>query len=392
MSIELPPRVFPVESIETMADLQRVVAEADQLAATKHQAAPPVLTCAWLVARHPLLGGEYYRALRPAALTARTQGWHTAVCDRGGSLEGSDLVHVQACGPNGVVLAPKVIIARGVCFGGDSEWRSSWIDHAHAAGQIVIADLDDDLWAHEDWTPDTRPNDDGYEDWCWKADGWLVSTEVVKNRVLSIGKERWEQKPRPVLVAPNCYDPTGIGAMSQPSPGKVLGNRLWLSGRMSADLEAYHHLVAPVADELGLSFVHVGAEPGQNLHLDLPRVIERPSSVLPELHKSFVDVSIGMIVHGTHPYNLAKTETNAVELASMGLPLVAATTHPLYANVPGRVDPTPNAVRNRILDLLEPGYWRTEAWKARHWAYSIAQHSEERYLEAVASLINRLAR
>jgi hypothetical protein len=108
------------------------------------------------------------------------------------------------------------------------------------------------------------------------------------------------------------------------------------------------------------------------------------------MHKSFTDVSIGVILQADHPYNAAKTETNAVELASMGLPLVAATNHPLYAKVPGRVDIDATAVRERIVALLEPDYWQEESARAREWANEIAVKRESEYLAAFTDLLSQV--
>ena len=383
-------------------DLGAIVADLDRVAELQQaQQERAEISVAWLCGRHPLLGGEYYRGLRPAALLNHRYDWHTAVCNTMGTNDedGPDgpLFFVTL---NRHVITPKVIVIRPV-----REWTLYWTERAQRNGQLVLVDLDDDIWAHENFEENIRLSDDHYEEWCWKADGWLVSVPQIRRRVVELGAKHWKHAP-PVVVAPNCYDPVGVGGGLLPQPGRRLGNRLWLSGRMGADLELWRTLVAPLLDELDLSFVHVGdstdpieygPQEGQlppSLVGDcgfLPeRTILRPSAALPEMHKSFTDVSIGVILQADHPYNAAKTETNAVELASMGLPLVAATNHPLYAKVPGRVDIDATAVRERIVALLEPDYWQEESARAREWANEIAVKRESEYLAAFTDLLSQV--
>jgi hypothetical protein len=379
-------------------DLGAVVADLDRVAELQAGRKPePEFSVAWLCGRHPLLGGEYYRGLRPAALLNRRYDWHTAVCNTMGTEDDKPDGPLFFVTLNGHVITPRVIVIRPI-----REWTAYWTERAQRNGQVVLVDLDDDIWAHENFEENIRLSDDHYEEWCWKADGWLVSVPQIRRRVLQLGREHWKHAP-PVVVAPNCYDPVGVGGGLLPRPGRRLGNRLWLSGRMSADLELWRTLVAPLLEELDLTFVHVGDStdpieygpqegklpPSFVADCGFPpsRTILRPQAALPEMHKSFSDVSIGVIVQADHPFNVAKTETNAVELASMGLPLVAATNHILYRTVPGRVSPDPTSVRGRIQELLDPVVWEEESQRARAWATEVAVKREGEYLAAFTDLL-----
>jgi hypothetical protein len=362
-----------------------------------------MLTVAYAVGRNPLQGGEYYRALRPAALSSRDLGWHTAVCERLGSVEGSNKIVGQAYGGTHI-LEPDVWIIRPI--GRETEGSVQFlemVDGMHSAGQIVIADLDDDLWAHEDWSDDREGTDDRFEDWCWEVDGWLASTPYLADRITAIAARRHKPAPR-ILVAPNCYDPVILGMNSHPTPGYRIGTRLWLSGRMSHDLEIYRDCYTPLLEELDLSFVHIGREadviegPGAHARnfvddCDMPadRVIELPSTTIPELGRILGStVNIAAIAIADHPFNRAKTETHAIEVASAGLPMVAATTLSIYDGIPGKVDPTPTAVRERVEYLLDRKSWHEESDRARKWARKTSVRCERTHIVALQSLVKEL--
>lgn len=365
------------------------------------------LTVAWAVTRNPMLGGEYYRATRPAALASRGFGWHTAVVEKIGSVEGSKKVAGQAYGSDHVIQ-PDVWVFRPIGQqGATDQWSlTDIVEKIHAGGQKVIADLDDDIWAHEDWTEDTRPTgekDDLFEEWCWKVDGWLASTPYMKKRIEEMAVRRGFDVPK-VALAPNCYDPIGFGRDSHPIPGRRLGTRLWLSGRMSGDLDIYRECFAPLLGELDLSFVHIGRErgveegPGSHARnfiddagMPANRVLELPSVDLLAMGAMLgATVNIAAIAMADHPFNYAKTETHAVEVASAGLPIVAATTLDIYLDVPGRVDPTLEAVRERVVSLLDPETWRYWSEKSRTWARKVSVRSEAVHMRALQSLVNEL--
>ena len=356
-----------------------------------------MLCVAWAVSRHPLAGGEYYRATRPAALSSRDFGWHTAVVEKIGSVEGSKKVAGLAYGSDHTV-EPDVWIFRPIGQQGKHDnWSlSTIVERCHAAGQMVICDLDDDYWAHEDF-PDGQQvdgdGDDRFEEWCWKADAWLVSTPYMKSRVEEMALRRGHPVPQ-VAVAPNCYDPIGIGHDSHPVPGRRIGTRLWLHGRMAGDLEIYKECFAPLLDELDLTFVHIGATAKSDLEpwaqyrhrsfiddvgMRKDRVLELPSCLIPEMGKILGStMSIAAIAVADHPFNYAKTETHAVEVASAGLPIVAATTLSIYGTVPGRVAPDPDAVRERVRELLIPEKWHYWSERSRVWAKKTAVRPRRR--------------
>ncbi|MBU6429196.1 MAG: hypothetical protein KGR26_09320, partial [Cyanobacteria bacterium REEB65] len=117
---------------------------------------------AWLVARHPLFGGEYYRAARPAALASKWFGWDTAACSYMGTTEEEDGGPLSLVTANDYVITPDIIVVRPI-----QEWRQHWTDQAHANGQKVVADLDDDLWKHEKYEQLQDESPDHYNEWFW---------------------------------------------------------------------------------------------------------------------------------------------------------------------------------------------------------------------------------
>lgn len=366
-----------------------------------------LLKVAWLCAKNPFLGGEYYRATRPAALTSREFDWHTAVCDRMATSEDPTEKRLAFLtpGPDPHAMVPDVIILRPI-----RDWTREFTDQARAAGQIVLLDLDDDVWHHEDWTVEERPTEDNFEEWCFDVDGVLVSTEhladVFRRQLKMHGRD---VKRVPVLVAPNCYDPIGIGRESHPVAGRRMGTRLWLSGRMSSDFEIYENCFAPLISELDMEFVHIGYEPnvsgkaGEGAHgitsfaqMGVPedRLVTLPSMNLLEMGKWLgATMSIGAIAMADVAFNRAKTETHAVELAAAGLPLVAATTLRHYEEVPGVVAPDPEKVRLEVMALTtNRTYWGTRSREAREWALDVSMWAEQLYLGTVESLVKELVK
>ena len=382
-------------------DLNAIVRDLDRIDAEQRNAARRhgrPLIVAWLIdpKRGPWMGGEYYRALRPAALLAREYRFHTCVATTANLLEGETGVWVEPLGPSFNLVRPDILVIRPLDFSQSMEMDgkpfsfADLVDEAQAAGQMIIADLDDDLWAHEDWTPDSRPDDDRYETWCWKSDAWLVSTDRLKYRVETIADMK-DIPARSVFVAPNCYDFHGVGAAHEPRWSRTIGNRLFLKGRQSGDLAMYRSLVYPLLEELDLRFVHVGAAPGEPVLFSTHRLVEKAPVIMPQLAQACSDIAVGVICQAPVDYNAAKTETNAFELASMGIPLVAATSHDLYRDIPGAMLPAARAIRERIKHLVEDrDAWEMESARARAWARDLAPKRERQYLDAFLSMANLL--
>lgn len=328
------------------------------------------------------MGGEYYRATRPAVLAAHRWGWDSAVSSLMATDRDNDGGPLSFITPSEKIVTPEIIVVRPV-----REWRQHWTDQAHANGQVVIADLDDDLWAHERYDALQESDPDHFNEWFNGTDAVLVSTRYLARRVRERGH------PGRVVVAPNCYDPYGLNA--SPRPGHVIGTRLWMNGRMSADLELYDELVLPLLEGLNLRFLHVGADAAQGRFTDRgwpeERLIERRSVPIPLLAEAFQGLNVGVICMADHPFNRAKTETHAVELASGGVPLVAASDHPLYRRIPGRVDIVAQAVEERVRALTsDPSYWLRESDRARRWARQVAGKAEAAHLSALLSVANLL--
>lgn len=342
---------------------------------------PEVPSIAYLCSAHPLTGGEYYRATRPGALANWKWGWQTAACQQMVTLEDNDEGPLSFMTPNKTVVTPEIIIVRPV-----KEWRKRWSDQAKANGQFVVADIDDDVWSHENYDELQITKPDHYDEWFFDVDAVLVSTRHLAKRVRELGQKA------PVFVAPNCYDPFGMN--SNPRPGGMIGTRLWLGGRMEADLEMYDSLVQPLLEEFDMAFLHVGADAVLGRFIDRgwdpARLVERHSVPIPMLAQALDGLSYGAICMSDHPYNAAKTETHAVELGSCGIPLVAASNHPAYKNVPGRVNPDRLSVYARVSDLRDPYYWLKESDRSRRWARGVSLKSETQHMESLLSLTNML--
>jgi hypothetical protein len=381
------------EVVQISAPVQKIIDDIDT--------APPPLVVTFLLNRHPLLGGDYYRAYRAGALASARFGWHTTLADKMGKSETNPegrlgfVTPVEMMGmpvEMARVFFPDVIVIRPV-----EKWTLEDTLQAQANGQKVIADVDDDLWGHEDLlAAGTTLTEEGstYDTWFGEVDAVLCSTRHLARKVRDFG-----YRAR-VFYAPNCYDPTVLNA--EPKPSRRLGTRLWLSGRSDAELTMYDEWVYPLLDRLDLSFTHIGADepevdelPAQSgvkarrrFGWDTPRLIERPSMVIPELAKEFARFSIGTIMMVDNEYNRSKTDTSAVELGLAGLPLVAASTHELYRNIPGVVSPTARDVEKRVRELLNPETWAIESKRVKTWARQRAMACESKYLESLLAAVN----
>ena len=280
------------------------------------------------------------------------------------------------------IVTPQIIIVRPI-----GNWAQHWTDQAHENGQFVVADLDDDVWAHDKYDELQEESPDNYMEWFPYVDAVMVSTRYLAKRIRAFGFGA------PIYQAPNCFDPFGING--SPRPSDIIGTRLWMGGRMEADLVLYDTLIQPLLEEFNLRFLHVGADEkmGRFTHRgwDEERLIERHSVPMNMMAQALEGLSIGTICMSDAPYNAAKTETHAVELASIGVPLVAASDHPLYKNIPGRVAPEKDAVHDRVQALItDPHYWLKESDRTRKWARTISKKSEEQHLGALLSMVNKL--
>jgi hypothetical protein len=350
------------------------------------------LSVAWMLNRHPLLGGDYYRAYRPAHLSSAHFGWVTSVANR--MVEDGGRLGFVTPSEEPHVLFSDVLIIRPV-----EGWHKEFTDQAHENGQVVIADVDDDLWGHEDLLATGKELSEfsSYDEWFPYVDGALVSTKYLaaKIRAMDYGF--------PVWYAPNCYDPTSFAA--SPKPSRRLGTRMWLSGRSDGEVKMYDEWIYPLLDKLDLSFTHIGAMesvdeseavPGakarRSFGWDTPRLIERPSMVLPEMAGEFERFSIGTIMMVDNEYNRSKTDTHAAELGLAGLPLVSASAHELYRNIPGTVTPTADAVERRVRELLNPETWWIESKRTLAWARARAIANESLYLGSLLAAVNHLTK
>jgi len=346
----------------------------------------------WVCPRSPFLGGEWLRATRPAALVAKRLGWHTAVSRKMAvedGVEGIVLLH-----DNGERMRPKVVILRPIAShpeDGEEQDIAAYITSAHEAGQKVVADLDDDVWSHED-RPDRGgkgwERDDHYEEWLALCDAYIASTKPLQ----AIMREHLDG---PVFYLPNCYDTAGIANYGpKPRPGRRIGTRLWIHGRQRSDLEMYDELVRPLLEKHDLTFVHLGAgEAGRSFTergWAPERLEEHPSMPAPVMGEVLGTMSIGVICLGEADYNAAKTLTHPAELAGVGLPMVIASATDLYRGVPGRVDPKPEAVEERIVSLLDPANWHRAAEQSKRWALKLGEAAEGDYLWGFRQMIGRL--
>lgn len=354
------------------------------------EAGAQALQVAWVLTRDPFMGGEFYRGFRAAALASKHFGWHTLI---GRNLASADeqpdgrIWCLTPENPPKAAMAPDVLIVRPV-----ANLDPDLVRQAQRAGQAVIADIDDNVWRHQDYlgrTRSERDETDRYDEWFPLVDAVLASTPQLARFIRDDLKH-----PAPVFVAPNCFDVLSLSEASSCVPGRVLADRLWLSGRMDADLEMYDEVLPKLLDDLDCVFMHVGAEPGHRFPdrlgwQDVPdwRIIERPTLPIPMFPAAFVGASVGVFFVSEHGFNEAKTLTHAVELAAM-MPIVVASDLTIYqGKVPGLCRPEYPYVRDAVERLISPSAWHEERERCLRWATSHAKWAEDRYLRGIYNAI-----
>lgn len=207
------------------------------------------------------------------------------------------------------------------------------VQRAHASGQVVINDVDDDFWSIPPSHPAYRSviasrNPDSnrahYTRALQGSDAVTVSTPYLADKLSDLGP--------PIRVVPNAIDPERYEPhMVRDTTSPTFGWVGALSYRDPGDVEILRGCLGPfLLSHPRCRFVHVGArseDPGTTADvLDLPaeQVEVRPFCHIADLPQAMNGIDVALAPLEDTPFNHAKSAIKALEAAAAHIPLIAS--------------------------------------------------------------------
>ena len=305
-------------------------------------------------------GTFYYRGALPA-YELLNHGYETIVSWR---FEPAPDGHLRVMDSNGDWHDPDIF------------WSQRWMHkdapeqmrRARAAGQIVIADLDDDFWslgktnvAYHTTDPKNNPdfNREHYREMLSACDLVTVSTEALRRRVESFGV--------PAIVIRNALD-IQRWPQNDPTTDGMIG---WIGGIQwrAHDLEILRPFLPAFLEQHGLPAYHGGDSQVPDvpkfhdkvgIDLSKTRVGYAPLCHVGEYQRLWAPINISLIPLERVPFNDAKSWLKQLESCAAGVPyIVSAGFHEqdlLLAETGGRKarNEKPSEWREHLEDLLVP--------------------------------------
>jgi hypothetical protein len=312
-------------------------------------------------------GTFYYRGAMPATELAN-HGYETMLSWR--FRQEAD-GHIECLGVDGQWHAPDVLwTQRWMHKDGPEQFR-----RARAAGQIVIADLDDDFWsltktnlAYQSTDPNVNPefNREHYRESLKQCDLVTVSTEALRRRVESFGV--------PAIVVRNAVD-MRQWQQNDPTSDGMIG---WIGGIQwrAHDLEILGQWLPQFLTDYGLPVYHGGDSPvkgvpkfHQKVGIDpsVTMVAYAPLCHIAEYNRLWLPMNISLIPLEKVPFNEAKSWLKQLESCAAGIPYVVSAGLPeqellIEEGSCGRMarNDKPQEWRAHLEELLDPEVRRNE--------------------------------
>lgn len=221
-------------------------------------------------------------------------------------------------------------------------WRRSVIDmpgsitRARKAGQVVLYDLDDDIWNIPDWSPaknakhaitaKSRAYDlEVIEANIASCDGVLVSTPQVERSL----KEHVPSAN--VWVMRSGIDPTDWGAVKEPRERLRIG---WMCPSMAYEVHIEHIIPAlALLNDVDAEFCHLGWIPEKDEEcrkmwekLGVSRVHAVPWQPFGDIYPELAQCDLALIPRAYSPFAEGHSHSSGLEWASSGVPFVATWT------------------------------------------------------------------
>ena len=236
--------------------------------------------------------------------------------------------HIRALDPQGEWQYPDIF------------WSQRWMHkdgaeqmrRARAAGQKVIADLDDDFWslgktniAYHTTDPKNNPdfNRDHYRAMLAECDAVTVSTEALKRRVESFGV--------PAFVVRNAID-IERWAQNDPTSDGLIG---WVGGIQwrAHDLEILKPVLPQFLSDHGLPVYHGGDSqvPGVpkfyekvGINPSVTKVGLAPLCDISNYQQLWAPINVSLIPLEKVPFNEAKSWLKQLESCAAGVPYIVS--------------------------------------------------------------------
>ena len=253
-----------------------------------------------------------------------------------------------------------------------AEGAESWVRRARACGQVVISDLDDNLFqtpkridAHHALDPTLNPhsNIDHLRRMLKASSAIFVSTSALAAEVRSLDC--------PTFVLPNAID---ITAWQPNDPGNSLNPVVgWVGGVAwrGHDLPILKPWLGHWLEDRGATFYHGGHNPRPGrltaweeagIDPDRVRVIANPMVQLNEYVRLWRDLDISLVPVERSAFGDSKSFLKGLESSAAGLPFIASDT-PEYRKLGfGRLARNYKPVEwiNHLEDLTSPAVRRAE--------------------------------
>lgn len=305
-------------------------------------------------------GTFFYRGALPAA-ELNNHGYETIVSWR---FQPAPDGHLRVMDVNGEWHDPDVF------------WSQRWMHQdapeqmrrARAAGQIVIADLDDDFWslgktnvAFHTTDPKNNPefNREHYKAMLQECDAVTVSTEALRRRVESFGV--------PAIVVRNAID-IQMWPQNDPTTDGMIG---WIGGIQwrAHDLEILRPSLPQFLRDYNLPVYHGGDSQvagvpkfHEKVGIDLAHTKVGMAPLVPmnQYQTLWAPINISLIPLERVPFNDAKSWLKQLESCASGVPyIVSAGFHEqdlLLAETAGRSarNEKPAEWRAHLRELLDP--------------------------------------
>ncbi len=296
---------------------------------------------------------KYFRAAIPAKALAPF-GWETSVAEYvltpqtpeglreyGPRIRGWKGPGTEVCEPADIVtlrIMDDVVIDPATKKGADNyrmDNMAGEIRRARDDGQIILYDIDDDLWHLPVWSPAARAMNKiiPYARACdlEVIDANIKACDGVITSTRYLADELHQRFPAvPVYVLPPGIDPEPYDTLDPP-PSEHHLQVGWM-GSISHHLQHLRSMQVALdcLPDLGAEFTRLGSIPGdqgQFLLSEVPcKVNQLPWGGISELPAKLAGIDIGIIPRVDEPFMEGQSITSGLQYAAAGVPFIASAT------------------------------------------------------------------
>lgn len=210
------------------------------------------------------------------------------------------------------------------------EGLAGHIQQAHAAGQVVLNDLDDWYWglspSNQAFTsshPKTNPTENiNYYRQVLNASKLVtVSTQYLADRISAFVR-------CPIEITPNYVDVNKFSPVEQRDTDQPVVGWVGSTGHRSGDLEILKGIIGPMVSRHEISFLHGGHHDSfPHISTALSMAEEQVKTIPgtdPHNYPSLLAMEIGVAPLRDTPFNHAKSDIKLLEYSAAGIPWVGS--------------------------------------------------------------------